>query len=90
MKGQSSETAVRLTLELKYCERCGGLWLHPTGGGQIYCVGCARKIAELPPASHEPDTVWAPRGSQRVAEGRTFDAYGEDDDRELDAAGGAA
>jgi hypothetical protein len=28
-------------LELKYCERCGGLWLRPVGGGQIYCAGCA-------------------------------------------------
>ncbi|MGB8866400.1 MAG: hypothetical protein WCC71_20105 [Candidatus Sulfotelmatobacter sp.] len=25
------------------------------GGEQIYCVACGRKIAELPPASHEPE-----------------------------------
>ncbi len=39
--------------ELKYCERCGGLWVRPVGGGQIYCTTCARAMAELPPASHE-------------------------------------
>ncbi len=90
MKGQGSETREKLTLELKYCERCGGLWLRPTGGGQIYCVGCAPKIAELPPASREPERTWAPRGSQRGEGDRTFDEYGEDDDLDLDAAGGAA
>ncbi len=89
MKGQRSEAGEKLTLELKYFERCGGLWLRPTGGGQIYCVGCAPKIAELPPASREPE-VWVPRGSQRGAEDRMFDEYGEEDDPELDAAGGAA
>lgn len=40
-------------LELKYCERCGGLWLRPVGGGQIYCVACNRAMAELPPRSGE-------------------------------------
>jgi Zn-finger nucleic acid-binding protein len=40
-------------LELKYCERCGGLWLRPVGGGQIYCGICARAMAELPPPSTE-------------------------------------
>jgi Zn-finger nucleic acid-binding protein len=41
------------SLELKYCERCGGLWLRPTGGEQIYCTVCARAMAELPPSSAE-------------------------------------
>jgi hypothetical protein len=44
-----------MTLELKYCERCGGLWLRPAGGGQIYCVICARQVAEMPPASGRLD-----------------------------------
>jgi len=42
-----------LRLELKYCERCGGLWLRPTGGVQVYCAACGRAMAELPPASTE-------------------------------------
>lgn len=46
----------KMSLELKYCERCGGLWLRPAGGGQIYCVSCARQIAEMPPASGRFDS----------------------------------
>jgi Zn-finger nucleic acid-binding protein len=43
----------KLSLELKYCERCGGLWLRPAGGAQIYCMACAQQMAQLPAASHE-------------------------------------
>ncbi len=35
-------------LELKYCERCGGLWLRPQGGEAVYCARCQETIAELP------------------------------------------
>jgi hypothetical protein len=45
------------SLELKYCERCGGLWLRPLGSGQIYCTTCFRAIAELPPSSVEAKTT---------------------------------
>jgi len=38
-------------LELKYCERCGGLWLRPQGGEAVYCARCAEAIAELPPVT---------------------------------------
>ncbi len=33
---------------LKYCERCGGLWLRPDGADDAYCPACARCMAELP------------------------------------------
>jgi len=36
-------------LELKYCERCGGLWLRPKGSEVVFCAGCIPKMAELPP-----------------------------------------
>lgn len=36
-------------LELKYCERCGGLWIRPQGGQEVYCGNCAKAILELPP-----------------------------------------
>jgi hypothetical protein len=36
-------------LQLKYCERCGALWLRPQGGQEVYCARCIRAIAELPP-----------------------------------------
>jgi len=34
-------------LELKYCERCGGLWLRPLGGADVYCPGCAPAMSEM-------------------------------------------
>jgi hypothetical protein len=43
-------------LELKYCERCGGLWLRPQGAEAVYCASCADAISELPPV--------APRGGK--------------------------
>jgi hypothetical protein len=35
-------------LELKYCERCGGLWLRGKGSELVFCPSCAPKMAELP------------------------------------------
>lgn len=37
-------------LELKYCERCGGLWLRLQGDPEVYCVNCRTQMAELPRA----------------------------------------
>ncbi|MCU1285016.1 MAG: hypothetical protein JWO13_1366 [Acidobacteriales bacterium] len=44
----SEKTEERITLELKICERCGGLWLRPGGSRWIYCAGCKKKVSELP------------------------------------------
>lgn len=38
-----------IALELKYCERCGGLWLRPRGSDLIFCAGCSRVMAGLTP-----------------------------------------
>ena len=32
-------------VELKYCERCGGLFLRTPGAGIVYCGGCAARMA---------------------------------------------
>jgi len=32
-------------LQLKYCERCGGLWLRQQGETHVYCGPCARQVA---------------------------------------------
>lgn len=37
-------------MELKYCERCGGLWLRPRGGEGVHCRGCCLHLAGLPRA----------------------------------------
>ena len=36
-----------LQLELKYCERCGGLWLRVRGTQDIYCSSCAAAMSEV-------------------------------------------
>jgi len=35
-------------LELKICERCGGLWLRPAGSAWSYCGPCKVQVDELP------------------------------------------
>ena len=37
-----------IRLELKYCERCGGLWLRQRGTGRVYCAVCTSEISEFP------------------------------------------
>ena len=36
-------------LELKYCERCGGLWMRTWGTDDIYCPPCALEMSDMPP-----------------------------------------
>jgi uncharacterized Zn finger protein (UPF0148 family) len=43
--GMSEAKGVRV--ELKYCERCGGLWLRPQGEGAVYCTSCGLRLAEI-------------------------------------------
>jgi hypothetical protein len=35
-------------LELKYCERCGGLWLRTRGTGEVHCAPCRTQLWEFP------------------------------------------
>jgi hypothetical protein len=39
-----------LRLELKYCERCGALWLRTAGGQESYCVDCFAQLQNWPKA----------------------------------------
>jgi hypothetical protein len=41
-------------MELKYCERCGGLWLRPQGADVVYCRGCQECMAALPRVIERP------------------------------------
>lgn len=34
-------------MELKYCERCGGLWLRPQGDEGVDCCRCRARTADL-------------------------------------------
>ena len=40
-----------LKMGLKYCERCGGLWLREHGSEQIYCPKCTPMMREMPAAT---------------------------------------
>ncbi|HVP43479.1 MAG TPA: hypothetical protein VMS96_08590 [Terriglobales bacterium] len=40
---------VFITLEPKYCELCGGLWLRIAGSSPVYCSRCSPQIAALAP-----------------------------------------
>jgi ribosomal protein L37AE/L43A len=44
METQDSEA---IQMELKYCERCGALWLRPTGSELIFCPPCSVILAGL-------------------------------------------
>jgi hypothetical protein len=44
---ETQETKL-LELELKYCERCGTLWLRLRGSEVVVCRSCARALAGLP------------------------------------------
>jgi len=37
-----------VALELKYCERCGSLWLREQGTEEVYCDACVSKLSARP------------------------------------------
>ncbi len=53
-----------IEVELKYCERCGGLWLRRKGCSKVYCASCEPAMAEFRQACLKP----AKRGATRVSE----------------------
>lgn len=50
-------------VELKYCERCGGLWLRPLGTREIYCSTCIPLMADLPSLRRKRAPVFAENDS---------------------------
>jgi len=50
-------------VELKYCERCGGLWLRPRGCAGVHCASCSACLAAMP----DPGQVHQSRASRRKA-----------------------
>jgi Zn-finger nucleic acid-binding protein len=43
-----------IQVELKYCERCGGLWLRPRGTDGVYCASCRERLAAMPDPGEAP------------------------------------
>jgi hypothetical protein len=48
MDAEIIDMLAEMEVELKYCERCGGIWLRPVGGREIYCPPCIPKMAQIP------------------------------------------
>jgi hypothetical protein len=42
---ESAEAIIHF--ELKYCERCGGLWLRRCDAAAVYCSPCGRQMADI-------------------------------------------
>jgi uncharacterized Zn finger protein (UPF0148 family) len=48
MKSSSKMEWQEIQVELKYCERCGGLWLRLQGNGGVYCASCDVRLQARP------------------------------------------
>ena len=46
--------SLEIRVELKYCERCGGLWLRPQGADGVYCASCRVGLAAMPNPGEAP------------------------------------
>jgi Zn-finger nucleic acid-binding protein len=62
-----------IQMELKYCERCGALWLRLTGSDHIFCSPCSVILAGL---ARDP----------RFREQRSPGAHGADSGRKINSA----
>ena len=55
-----------IQVELKYCERCGGLWLRPLGADGVYCASCRVRLAAMPNLEKAPPREARRRRKARV------------------------
>jgi len=60
-----SEDPEVIQLELKYCERCGALWLRLRGTQEIYCVPCDLEMLDLPSPRQVPSKPRVP-GNHKI------------------------
>ena len=55
-----------IRVELKYCERCGGLWMRPRGTDGVYCASCRVRLAAMPDPEGTPPHEARHRRKARV------------------------
>ena len=60
-------------LELKYCERCGALWLRHKGAECVYCADCVSQMNEMPQPRRSAPRLQVPPID---LDGRRFDLCG--------------
>ncbi len=63
-----------IQVELKYCERCGALWLRPQGADGVYCASCRVFLAAMPNPGEAPPR----KARRRKARAQRTDVQGED------------
>lgn len=56
-----------IKVELKYCERCGGLWLRPAEAGGVYCNSCRTSLEARPDPGAAPPRKTRRRKKMRVS-----------------------
>jgi hypothetical protein len=57
-----------IQVELKYCERCGGLWLRPRGADGVYCSSCRVRLEAMPNPGEAPPRKARSRRKARARE----------------------
>jgi Zn-finger nucleic acid-binding protein len=79
-----------ILIELKYCERCGGLWLRPQGADTVYCGGCRKLLEARQNLAMIP--AFRSRRRERRSQGTGRQKRGEDvrRSREIDRLEGVA
>jgi len=66
-----------IQVELKYCERCGGLWLRQQGTKSVYCGGCRAFLAAMPNPGQAPPRKERRRKVRAQREDATRDNVGK-------------
>jgi len=67
-----------IQVELKYCERCGGLWLRPLGTDGVYCASCRVRLSAMPNPGEAPPRKARGRKARMQGTAVQQDAKGED------------
>jgi len=64
--GSMEGSAVQV--ELKYCERCGGLFLRQPAEDRVYCAGCTLHLAQQTDTEQMPSkaSLRKVRGRRRI------------------------
>ncbi len=57
-----------LRVELKYCERCGVLWLRDSSTAQVYCEHCRPRMDELPVQKKQRESIRLHCGKRAIVE----------------------
>ena len=93
MKGRArakDKSAQEERLELKYCERCGSLWLGPVGGGANLLRGLRARDGAIATGFAGAGNGPAAAGTAMGADDGDFEGYAGDEEVDLDASGGVA